>query len=236
MVEVTNIKVSGLVESVLASGYAMMVEPYAKPLNEYTEDSEEFKKGINRMKMLVRSSKKTDVHCHDNALVGINVAFDVKYPQYWTPEFQRYHFADIVTSSSKMHKLLKMEIRKSTTKYVSPQSIKEAQYHVNRYNEILADESIVTYGYWNTEEDANKWVIVEGREEVLYTAFMVMLNNIPLGLELFMRVTTNYKQLQTIWYQRRHHKLIEDWQEGFCKNFIEKLPYAKELIFGENGN
>jgi hypothetical protein len=45
-----------------------------------------------------------------------------------------------------------------------------------------------------------------------------------------MRCSTNYEQLATIYRQRRHHKLKEDWVEGFCKNFIETLPYSRELI------
>ena len=103
MLEITNVKVYDLKESVIASGNAMRLEPV-----EYTE--EEFQKGLIRMQRLVYASNKTEVHCHDNALTGIRVSFDIKYPQYWTPEFQRYHFADIVTSSSKMHKLLKMSM------------------------------------------------------------------------------------------------------------------------------
>ena len=59
---------------------------------------------------------------------------------------------------------------------------------------------------------------------------MMVLSNCPQGIELFMRCSTNYEQLATIYRQRRHHKLKEDWQEGFCKNFIETLPFAKELI------
>jgi hypothetical protein len=43
-----------------------------------------------------------------------------------------------------------------------------------------------------------------------------------------MRCSTNYEQLATIYKQRKHHKLKEDWG-AFCK-FIEELPYAKELI------
>jgi hypothetical protein len=60
---------------------------------------------------------------------------------------------------------------------------------------------------------------------------MRLLSNCPQGIELFMRVTTNYEQLATIYRQRRNHKLKE-WHI-FCK-MIEDLPYAKELILGEN--
>jgi hypothetical protein len=60
---------------------------------------------------------------------------------------------------------------------------------------------------------------------------MKCISDCPMGLELFMRVSTNYKQLQTIYFQRKHHRLREDW--GAFIEFIEKLPYAKELIIGE---
>jgi hypothetical protein len=53
-----------------------------------------------------------------------------------------------------------------------------------------------------------------------------------MGAELFVRVSTNYKQLQTMYWQRKTHKLREDWGE-FCK-FVRELPYANELIIGKN--
>jgi hypothetical protein len=57
---------------------------------------------------------------------------------------------------------------------------------------------------------------------------MILLSNCPQGIELFMRCSTNYEQLATIYRQRRHHKLKEDWGT-FCK-FIKDLPFAQELI------
>lgn len=195
MVTITNVKVYDLIESVVASGNAMRLTPV-----EYSD--EEFQKGLKRMVRLVKSSRNTDVHCHDNALTGIRVSFDITYPQYWAPEFQRYHFADIVTSSSKMHRLNKMELSLACNKYVDVNIIKIVQEKIDAYN-----------------ENPN------------YTNFMEMISNCPLGLELFMRVSTNYKQLQTIYHQRKNHKLKEDWGE-FCK-MIENLPYFNELILGK---
>ena len=46
-----------------------------------------------------------------------------------------------------------------------------------------------------------------------------------------MRVSTNYMQLQTMYNQRKNHKLREDWG-NFCK-FVEGLPLAEMLILGE---
>ena len=223
MLKVTNVKVYDLKESVIASGNAMRIQPV-----EYTD--EEFEKGLVRMKRLINASKSGSIKCHHNALTGIRVSFDIQYPQYWTPEFQRYHFADIVTSSSKMHRLCKMEIRKATNKYVSQKSIDELQYHVDAYNYISEHPEVEDFTYISTEGEENELVRVHGRENCLYAAFMCMLSNCVLGLELFMRVSTNYMQLQTIYIQRKNHRLKEDWG-AFCR-FIEELPYFKELILG----
>ena len=203
MLEISNVKVYDLRESIIASGNAMRIEPVP-----YSD--EEFEKGLKRMKKLVHSSLSTNVHCHDNALTGIRVSFDVKYPQYWSLEFQRYHFADIVTSSSKMHRLCKMNIANACNKYVSDETIEQMEKLVDRYN----------------------YAVEKGAEEgVIYDNFMKMISNCPMGLELFERVSTNYKQLQTIYNQRKNHRLKEDWG-AFCK-MIEELPYFEELIKGQ---
>ena len=64
-----------------------------------------------------------------------------------------------------------------------------------------------------------------------YKAFMKVLSNCPHGLELVMRVSTNYKQLQTMYFQRKDHRLKEDWGT-FCE-FVKKLPLADYLILGK---
>lgn len=200
MLEISNVKVYDLEETLVASGNAMRTEPV-----EVTP--EEVEKGLKRMQKLVKASANSSVHCHDNALTGIRVSFDIKYPQYWSLEFQRYHFADIVTSSSKMHRLCKMNIANACNKYVSIETIAQLEELVDRYN----------------------CAVERGADEgVIYDNFMKMISNCPMGLELFMRVSTNYKQLQTIYKQRKNHRLKEDWG-AFCK-MIEELPYFEELI------
>lgn len=227
MVEIKDVKIYDLEECVIASGYAMRTDSIN--YDAEADKSEHFKRCLK----LVKASKNSDVHCHDNFLTGIRVSFDIKYPQYLSPEMQRYHFFDIVTSMSKMHRLSKMTLRKATNQYTSPESIIEAQKQIDKYNALLADSSITRYSYWDTGTEYDRKVIVEGREEALYAAFMVMLSSVPLGLELWMRVSTNYKQLQTIYYQRRHHRLNDDW--GAIIKMIEELPYFKEFILGEPG-
>jgi hypothetical protein len=165
---------------------------------EYSQ--EEFEKSLPRAIQLANTPNCSG---HQNFLKGIRVSFDVKYPNYISPELQRYNWVDIVTSSSKMHKLASMDVDACFNEFVSEESKSQMRELLNQYN---ADKS--------------------------YDNFMRLLSNCPQGIELFMRVSTNYLQLKTIYHQRKHHRLFHDWQVGFCEEFVEQLPYAKEFIIG----
>lgn len=85
MLEIRNTHVYDLKESIIACRNAMRLE-----MPEYTD--EEFKKGLERAKKLVQASKNGKmVRCHDNFMTGIRVSFDMKYTQYISKQFQRYH-------------------------------------------------------------------------------------------------------------------------------------------------
>jgi len=197
MLEISNVIVSDLKESVIACRNAMRLTP-----PEYTE--EEFKQSLPRA---INLAKQGGGSGHTTFRCGIRVSFDLKYPNYISPELQRYHFLDIVTSSSKMHKLVKMDMDACFNKYVTPKSKAQMKELIKEYNEAK-------------DSKASK--------EVVYRAFMRVISNCPQGIELFMRCSTNYEQLATIYRQRKNHVLREDWQ-SFCA-FIESLPYSKELI------
>lgn len=199
MLRVTNVKVYDLEESIIACRNAMRLEPAI-----YSQ--EEFAKSLERARKLAATETGSG---HQTFLSGIRVSFDLIYPNYISPELQRYHWIDIVTSASKMHTLTKMaDDPDRYNKYVNQASLDNMK--------ALMDE-------FNRAESA----------EERYEAFMRLVSNCPQGIELFMRVSTNYLQLKTIYAQRKNHKLKEDWVEGFCENFIEKLPYS-ELITGNN--
>ena len=42
-------------------------------------------------------------------------------------------------------------------------------------------------------------------------------------------IDTNYAELRNMYFQRRNHRLKEEWINTFCK-WVENLPYADELI------
>ena len=196
MVKITNVKVYDLRESVIACRNAFRTEQV-----EYTD--EEFEQSLQRAIQLANTPSGSG---HSNFLKGIRVSFDIKYPNYFSPELQRYNFVDIVSSSSKMHKLKNMDMDACFNEYVTEQSKQQMKELLAQYNK---DKS--------------------------YESFMRLLSNCPQGIELFMRCSTNYLQLRTIYKQRLHHKLIDDWGVGFCQDFIQKLPYFDEFISGNYG-
>ena len=224
MLEIHNARVYDLKESVISCRNAMRLE-----MPEYTD--EEFEKGLERAKKLVQATKKSpNVKCHDNFMTGIRVSFDLKYTQYITKQFQRYHGFDYVSSSSLMHRLVKMNVDSACNKYVSKRSVDDLQKYIDQYNEIASIEHYPVEGMCFELRDRTV-IIANTKGEALYYAYMQCISNCPMGVELFVHVSTNYKQLQTMYWQRKDHKLKEDWGE-FCK-FVENLPYAHELILGD---
>ena len=195
MLQIENCKVYDLKESVIACRNAMRITPA-----QITD--EEFNASMPRAIILANSPSGSG---HQTFLSGIRVSFDIKYPNYISPELQRYHWIDIVSSSSKMHRLSSMDMDTCFNKYVTDESKEQMKRLVKKFNDTKS-----------------------------YEDFMVMLSNCPQGIELFMRVSTNYLQLRTLYRQRKTHKLKEDWGE-VCE-FIEKLPYANEFIIGNNSN
>ncbi len=191
--EISNVRVYDLKESVIACRNAMRLE-----VPEYTD--EEFEASLKRAIKLCEASNGP-VKCHANFRTGIRVSFDIKYPNYISPEMQRYHWFDIVTSSSKMHRIMQMDFDKCCNQWVTSETISQMKRLIARYNEDKSEEN-----------------------------FMTVLSNCPQGVMLFMRISTNYEQLRTIYLQRKNHKLPE-WRM-FCK-WIESLPYANELIVCE---
>lgn len=136
---------------------------------------------------------------HDNFLNGIIVQFDLTFSNKAWIEAERYHFFDFVSSQSTMHCISKMDIRSMCNEYVSETVINEV--------EQLKE----TYLRTKDKED-----------------YLRLLYNVPSGFELTARMTTNYRQLKTIYEQRKNHRL-PDWQM-FC-SWIQTLPHS-ELIIG----
>lgn len=212
MLEVKNVKVYDLEESVIACRNAMRLT-----MPEYTK--EEFDSSLGRAIQLAKTPNGSG---HQTFLSGIRVSFDLKYPCYISPELQRYHWVDIVTSSSKMHKLLQMDLDMACNEWISLETIYKMRKLIDDYNAMRNSKS--EYGIFYLRGGVKE---AHSKQEMLCFQWHKIISECPHGLELFMRVSTNYLQLKTIYHQRKNHKLKFDWG-AMCKA-IEELPYAKEF-------
>lgn len=140
---------------------------------------------------------------HDQWLTGVIVQFDLTYTIKAWVEAERYTWLDFISSQSTMHKIAQFNIEKQCNQYVTPATIAE----VNRLKDVyLSDPTPENYLY--------------------------LLYNTPVGFKLTAGMTTNYRQLKTIYAQRKTHRLPE-WRE-FCA-WIETLPMFKELCLKDGG-
>lgn len=253
MVKVRNVEMLGLESSIVASAYPALKRAYNEEefkqkkkevhnilFNDDIEEQTDWAtKRVNRAKLLGSVPQGT---AHDNFLKGIVVQFDITYPVYWSPQFQRYHFADIVSSTSSMYTLTKIDLNESMNEFTIPELKLKLQDMIYIYNEALSKghktviKRTIKEEYthdivfflttdYNLKECVGKMKIIE--EEIpIEDLYMYIISNCPQGLEKTMRVSTNYLQLKTMYLQRKNHKLY-DWKE-FVK-WIETLPYFKEL-------
>lgn len=215
MLEFHNVKVYDLKESVIACRNAMRLE-----MPEYTD--EEFEESLKRAVKLAKAGGGSG---HSNFRTGIRVSFDMKYTQYITKQFQRYHWFDYVTSSSLMHRITKMDFDKCCNRYISQDTVFRMNGLVGLYNDFASIDGELSYTF---KLRSGEVIEAKTKADCLYHQFMRIISECPMGTELFVRVSTNYEQLATIYKQRKNHKLKEDWGE-FVK-FVNSLPYSKELI------
>ena len=188
---ITNLKVYDLEETLVASGYAMIEEydestvknqtetlmGYLSEFNgSYKEDNKHYKRAIKLSKAPLNSG-------HVSFAKGIAVNMDITFTNKAWIEFQRYHFADIITGMSTMHRISKFDLDSAFNDYTD-------EVVVNRLKELQ-----------------EQYLETKSKED-----YLKLLYSTPSGLLMTNRVTTNYLQLMNIWSQRHNHRLPE-WQQ-----------------------
>lgn len=186
MIQIHNVKIYDMAESIAAAKYPMQVNPNPDD---------------DRLTITLVKLAQCDMGTgHDNWLCGIRVAFDISLTVKCLVEEERYHFADIVSSNSTMHRITRFNLDEAYCKYVDRRMVSVMVELVQEYNENPTPDGLLRILYSN-----------------------------PCGFTYTMRINTNYRQLKTMYAQRKNHRLPE-WRE-FCQ-WIETLPHA-ELIVGD---
>lgn len=185
MKPITNIKIYDLPETLVASGYAM-IEGYseeavkgevAQILLDHIDDNLTENRHYKRAMKLTKAPLNSG---HVSWAKGVVVSMDITFTNKAWIELQRYHFIDIITSMSTMHRISKFELEEAFNEYTDPIIIYHLKYLQKEYNENPTKEN-----------------------------YLKLLYSTPSGLQMTGRVTTNYLQLMNIYQQRRTHRLPE---------------------------
>ena len=146
---------------------------------------------------------------HSKFLRQIFVSVDITAPLYWYKEFDTYKINTTANSTSTMHKItsrpITIECFETDDFWAAVPNNQFIEAHIN-FCEELRQKYLETKDirYW---KELIRWLPESWLQTRTWTA--------------------NYAVLRNMYFQRKDHKLSE-WHT-FC-NWIESLPYAKELI------
>lgn len=116
-----------------------------------------------------------------------------------------------------MHRICKFDMDKAFIEFVDPRVIEIMKEKTKAYNDLQDQIKLMREEGKDVKELNEKAKLMY--LEVLYTN--------PAGFKITARMTTNYRQLKTIYLQRRNHRLPE-WH-AFC-DWVETLPYSEFIL------
>ena len=146
---------------------------------------------------------------HRKYLRMIFVSVAVTAPLYWWKEYDTYKVGTVANSCSTMHKIHAKAFGRED--FSCDRMSEKALACLDGVIEVLEEQR---QAYLETKDTA-------------YWHDMIQL--LPSSYNQMRTCTLNYENLINIYYARRNHKLPE-WHR-YC-DWIESLPYAKELITG----
>ncbi len=147
---------------------------------------------------------------HRKFIRQIFVSVDITAPLYWWKEYDTYKVATVANSTSTMHKI-----------HSKPFELDDFSHdHLTRDGLDIMRDMVA-----KLEEIRLRYVAGKRKED-----WYDLIQLLPSSYNQMRTCTLNYETLVNIYYARRNHKL-EEWHE-FCR-WIESLPYASEIIIGE---
>ena len=147
---------------------------------------------------------------HRKFIRQIFVSVDITAPLYWWKEYDTYKVGTVANSTSTMHKI-----------HIKPFELEDFSHDHLTERGLLSLQRTIE----DLEEIRLRFVQDKKKED-----WYDMIQLLPTSYNQMRTCTLNYETLVNIYYARRNHKL-EEWHT-FCR-WIETLPYARELILGE---
>lgn len=176
--------------------------------DSYYDEAGNYILGENDLGLAMRLRKAGSDH--RKYMRQIFVSVDITAPLYWWKEYDTYKVATVANSTSTMHKIHSKPF--SREDFSHDHMTEEALAALDRMIEVL---------------EQLRLRFVETKEK---DAWYSMIQLLPESYQQLRTCSFNYETLVHVYFSRRDHKLAE-WHT-FC-DWITSLPYAKELILGE---
>lgn len=176
--------------------------------DSYYDETGNYILGENDLSLAMRLRKAGSDH--RKYMRQIFVSVDITAPLYWWKEYDTYKVATVANSTSTMHKIHSKPF--SREDFSHDHMTEEALAALDRMIEVL---------------EQLRLRFVETKEKDTWYSMIQLL---PESYQQLRTCSFNYETLVHIYFSRRDHKLAE-WHT-FC-DWITSLPYAKELILGE---
>ena len=176
--------------------------------DSYYDEAGKYILGENDLGLAMRLRKAGSDH--RKYMRQIFVSVDITAPLYWWKEYDTYKVATVANSTSTMHKI-----------HSKPFSREDFSH------DHMTEEALAALDRMIEVQEQLRLRFVETKEK---DAWYSMIQLLPESYQQLRTCSFNYETLVHIYFSRRDHKLAE-WHT-FC-DWITSLPYAKELILGE---
>lgn len=177
--------------------------------DSYYDENGQYILGENDLS-LAKRLRNAGTSDHRKYLRQVMLSVDITAPMYWWKEYDTYKVATVANSTSTMHKV-----------HSKPFEIEDFSHDHLTENGLKVLKGLVD------EMEKIRLEYVETKDKALWYDLIQLL---PSSYNQMRTCTLNYETLINIYKSRKHHKL-EEWR-SFCE-WIETLPYAKELIIAE---
>lgn len=151
----------------------------------------------------------------------INVTVDITAPLYWWKEFDTYKIGTVANSESTMHTLVN---RPLTLEDFAVDYIKEGDNSIAHFLDIV----------YHINDLRDEYIVLRdsGDDKYARRTWYQIIQFLPSSFLQKRTVQLNYEVLAHIWKDRKNHKL-DEWKEGFCKEFIQTLPYSEGIVWNK---
>lgn len=177
--------------------------------DSYYDENGQYILGENDLS-LAKRLRNAGTSDHRKYLRQVMLSADITAPMYWWKEYDTYKVATVANSTSTMHKI-----------HSKPFEIDDFSHDHLTENGLKVLRTLVD------EMEKIRLEYIETKDKSLWYDLIQLL---PSSYNQMRTCTLNYETLINIYKSRKHHKL-DEWR-SFCE-WIETLPYAKELIIAE---